>query len=293
MHFKKQLKNMFRNSIRLKIGTPAKEIPGGTRFGGAPDVPAGFTWPVFTGEWYGEEGKTRKERPLSFLAQFDCAGLAAYDADGLLPHTGLLSFFYEVETQRWGYDPKDAGCARVFWFEDAAPLHRMEPPAALREEHPPYTLPDFGVFPPLKIALESVPSLPGAADYICLLPGLAPGDWARFEKERAMFGMEPEGQISKLLGWPDVIQSNMTTECELVSRGYYLGDAWADVPDAEIREAERSSFEGWRLLFQLDSLQKDGVDLMFGDCGRIYFYIRTEDLKARRFDRTWLILQCD
>ena len=132
MHFKKQLKNMFRNSIRLKIGTPAKEIPGGTRFGGAPDVPADFEWPVFTGEWYGEEGKTRKERPLSFLAQFDCAELAAYDADGLLPHTGLLSFFYEVETQRWGYDPKDAGCARVFWFEDAAPLHRMEPPAALR-----------------------------------------------------------------------------------------------------------------------------------------------------------------
>ena len=31
---------------------------------------------------------------------------------------------------------------------------------------------------------------------------------------------------------------------------------------------------------------------MFGDCGRIYFYIRREDLVQRRFDRVWLIQQC-
>ena len=31
---------------------------------------------------------------------------------------------------------------------------------------------------------------------------------------------------------------------------------------------------------------------MFGDCGRVYFCIRKEDLAARRFDRVWLILQC-
>ncbi len=31
---------------------------------------------------------------------------------------------------------------------------------------------------------------------------------------------------------------------------------------------------------------------MFGDCGCIYFYIRKEDLAARRFDRVHLCLQC-
>ena len=36
----------------------------------------------------------------------------------------------------------------------------------------------------------------------------------------------------------------------------------------------------------------DGFELMFGDCGRVYFCIRKEDLAARRFDRVWLILQC-
>ena len=32
--------------------------------------------------------------------------------------------------------------------------------------------------------------------------------------------------------------------------------------------------------------------LDFGDCGSIYFYIRKDDLAARRFERAWLILQC-
>ncbi len=31
---------------------------------------------------------------------------------------------------------------------------------------------------------------------------------------------------------------------------------------------------------------------MFGNYGRIYFYIRKDDLRAKRFDRIWLILQC-
>lgn len=47
-------------------------------------------------------------------------------------------------------------------------------------------------------------------------------------------------------------------------------------------------------MFQLDSVKSEEEDfeLMLGDCGMLYFYIRKEDLPARRFDRVWLILQC-
>ncbi|MDE6456092.1 MAG: DUF1963 domain-containing protein, partial [Dysosmobacter sp.] len=93
-----------------------------------------------------------------------------------------------------------------------------------------------------------------------------------------------------LLGWPDIIQSSMTVECELVSQGYYLGGS-QEIPEAELREAERTSLEDWLLLFQLDSIQRGTFSLEFGDYGRIYFYIRKEDLAARRFDRVWLVLQ--
>ena len=46
------------------------------------------------------------------------------------------------------------------------------------------------------------------------------------------------------------------------------------------------------LLFQLDTVELGDFELMFGDCGHIYFYITKEDLAARRFDRIWLVLQC-
>jgi uncharacterized protein YwqG len=31
---------------------------------------------------------------------------------------------------------------------------------------------------------------------------------------------------------------------------------------------------------------------MWGDCGMVYVWIRREDLVNRRFDKTWLGLQC-
>ena len=63
------------------------------------------------------EDETVKPRPLAFLAQFDCASLAPLDREGLLPKTGLLSFFYELGSQRWGYDPKDCDCRSAFRFK--------------------------------------------------------------------------------------------------------------------------------------------------------------------------------
>jgi uncharacterized protein YwqG len=39
-------------------------------------------------------------------------------------------------------------------------------------------------------------------------------------------------------------------------------------------------------------LAEEAAGMMWGDAGRIYFWIRREDLLARDFDRSWLILQC-
>lgn len=32
--------------------------------------------------------------------------------------------------------------------------------------------------------------------------------------------------------------------------------------------------------------------MMWGDVGRLYYWIRREDLAQRRFDKVWLVLQC-
>ena len=46
----------------------------------------------------------------------------------------------------------------------------------------------------------------------------------------------------------------------------------------------------WILLPQLDSDDEGGM--MWDDCGRIYCWVREDDLKAVRFDNCWFILQC-
>ena len=132
MDWKQVLPPLCRSRIETRFAPAGENLPAGcSKFGGRPDVPAGFVWPVFETKTLDDD--TVKPRPLAFLAQFDCARLAGLDPEGLLPRTGLLSFFYELGSQRWGYDPKDAGCARVFWF-DGEPLAPAEFPQDLEED---------------------------------------------------------------------------------------------------------------------------------------------------------------
>ena len=128
----KLLEAMQRGMIRLNIGADGPIVWGRTRFGGCPDVPEGFVWPTFTSDTFYDD--TVKPRPLTFLAQFDCGALAAMDPEGLLPRTGILSFFYEMESARWGFDPADAGCGRVYWFDGSQPLAPAPFPHELDEE---------------------------------------------------------------------------------------------------------------------------------------------------------------
>ena len=85
-----------RNSINLDISGKEPYRKGCSRFGGRPDIPEGFEWPRFC------PGEGRSAVPLSFIAQFDCSALRQYDDDNMLPDHGVLSFFYETDSMRWG-----------------------------------------------------------------------------------------------------------------------------------------------------------------------------------------------
>lgn len=280
INIKKELEKTARNSIRLNIGGEYKS--GLTKFGGKPDVPKDFEWCYFEGEDY-MEGEL-KSRPLSFMAQFDLSEISQYDTEGLLPKTGLLSFFYECESAKWGYDPKDRGCARVYYFEDISELSSADFPDDLAEDMR---------FPEFKITASSEKSFQSYSDFLVQRDPRI-NNWEEFEKAQKSLGIEESGYCSKLLGWANIIQGNMTRECELVaSRGYYLGNGWENVTPRDRQEAEQWANRDWLLLFQLDSILDNGnFELIFGDGGIVYFYIRREDLEARNFDNVWLILQC-
>lgn len=278
---KDKIQQLQQNSIVLKIeGKETYELCG-TRFGGKPDVPSNFAWPYFEEKW--EDGTIIK-RPLTFLVQFNCEDLSKYDTEHLLPDHGILSFFYETYSQCSGFDPKDKGCARVFWFEDTSVLSPAEFPEDMED--------DFK-FPMVRIKMSKEVSYPSEDDFYDMFsPSGGLDDWEDiFQKATGKSVYDIHGG-AQLLGWPDVIQSSMFIECDLVTRGYYLGNGWRDVPEDIRKEAKETAFDKWRLLLQLDTVECDDFRLMFGDCGYIYFYIPKEDLKAKRFDRIWLISQC-
>ena len=77
-------------------------------------------------------------------------------------------------------------------------------------------------------------------------------------------------------------------DCQFVSNGFNCGstDPYQD-PKAKELAPGRSD---WIMLFQLDS--DDDAAMMWGDCGKLYFWIKKDDLAAARFDNCWMILQC-
>lgn len=272
------LKEKYIELLRACIGVKIEGCADGEslmHFGGMPHAPKDFKWPYFETDSVDDSTGAIKPRPLAFLAQFDCSKFAAYDKDGLLPHTGLLSFFYSIESNRWGDDPEDAGCARVYWFENANELIPTPFPVDLAENYR---------FPSLAITLTSTDSYP---DYESLPEKYDSDEYEEFFE--ALHTGENEN-ITKLLGWADAIQSRMEPECDLIGNGYHLGEG--KIPQEVREEAEHASQEKWQLLLQLDTVESDDFELMFGDGGRLYFWIRKEDLVNRRFDRVWLILQC-
>ena len=251
-----------------------------SKIGGKPAVPNGFVWPHYTGLVYGEE--ECKNRPLSFMAQINLKDIVGLDDTGLLPKSGMLSFFYELETMTWGFDPKDKGSARVFYFPDDTVLSIADYPDGLE---------DYAHLPELAIDFIQHISIPEYGEY----NDGNDYDWDDYNECSAECGYEHDewGDFTKLLGYPDVIQNPMEEECEAVTRGYRQGspEDYAKIPEEEKSDISEKS-KDWILLFQMGTISDDDYELMFGDCGHIYYWIRKEDLMNCNFENTWLILQC-
>lgn len=279
MTIREKLESMRQSSIALNIAGDEEYKTAGTRFGGSPDVPQDFVWPRFAGQ--GLDGRQR-ELPLAFVAQINCEDIAPFDTEHKLPDHGLLSFFYEMESEPWGYSPSDKGSARVYWFEDTAGLAEAVFPADLDEEFR---------LPMMKITAGAESSLPCWDDFLKKYPEET--DDEAFDAAVEEMAGEERDDASRLLGWPEVIQHSMYEECDLVTKGYYLGnpEGYARVPAKDRAEAE-SAIDRWQLLFQLDVVESDDFCLMFGDCGLLYIFITKEDLAARNFSNVWAVIQC-
>jgi uncharacterized protein YwqG len=252
-----------RPSVRLRSSPrPDDEFAvATTKLGGSPDLPASFRWPENDG------------RPLSFIAQVNLRETSATLSDERLPAAGLLSFFYDAIEQPWGYLHDHRGSSVVVFSPAGVELMRHDPP----EE-----LPDEGRFKPFALdpALEITYAPPESSHTREL--GFT------FDEEFAYSQLFDEDRPPKhrLLGHPDPMQGDMQRECQLVTNGIDLGGVNEDPREAVFL----SGAVDWRLLLQIDT--EDDAGMMWGDAGRIYYWIRDQDLVASAWDATWIILQC-
>ena len=277
----KKLLEIAKREIRIDYSSCDEKIEcGKSKIGGKPDTPSDFNWPYYSGNVNGVG--ENKNRPLSFLAQINLSDVTEYDKDGVLPKNGVLSFFYELETMTWGFDPADLGSAKVFYFCDTEELSETEFPNDLEDDY---------ILPELQINFSEHISLPNYEEAL-LDDKYGWDDYDEYVSE-AGYDYDDMGERIKLLGYPDVIQNPMQEQCETVNRGYKVGSSedYAVIPKDVIASIKENA-DDWMLLFQMGTIENDEYELMFGDCGHIYFWIRKADLLAKNFNNAWLILQC-
>ena len=102
--------------ISLNISKPKEKLKAGeSKLFGNPDVWDGFIWPSVR-----ENGA---EYDLTFMCQINCEQASAFDESGILPKTGILYFFYDLDTMPEVPDEKSA---RVLWYNgELSALHEM------------------------------------------------------------------------------------------------------------------------------------------------------------------------
>jgi uncharacterized protein YwqG len=256
---------------------------GASHLGGLPDLPSGLEWP-----------RCPDARPMAFLAQLNLADATGVRLETPLPRKGQLYFFYDVEKQPWGLNPADAGHWRVLLAEAGeADLRRAEPPAGLPPEHR---------FDVREVRLEPTLFLPSAetlaetlsersdtpAEAGSLRMSVTLGSYAEWVSEVHDVA---EGEMDcRLLGHPSEAQSEMPGDLISTTASRSTGES------AGLAEPSQAPPQGtpipaseWRLLLQLDTT--GGPGWMWGDSGRLYFWVLRAGLQARRLQSVWVVLQ--
>ena len=223
-------------------GTDKNEPVGSTKYGGRPDVPVDFEWPL-----------DERNRPLSFLFQINCAEVALYDKNTLLPGQGLLSFYFQLDEDIDWYHLERY--FRVLFFDT--------PTALLSRATFPENLPEWHRLIEHSVKIYRKDSYPDFEDFLnsnLNNTSFKFEHWDEYNAAREQ--LEP--------GFEEVDPSLIAT-----SLGYAR----------LIQGSIINDFDSNVLLFQFNSDDENPDGFIFMDLGALYFYISRDDLRERRFDR--------
>lgn len=282
--------------IRItSAGTDDYSQIGNSRFGGAPDLPPEIEWPRherFDGEFrYG-----------NFLCQINLTELPKVELTHLLPKAGMLYLFARyIESAA---EPAIVDC--LFYEGEPLRLSRREPP-------PNEEFMDDEYLIDLKANRVKY-----SAGYDCDANGreflrdinaLCADDDAK-ERFRDLCFELPGAGFGQLYGYANAVDSHLRRQValsQLGGRQHQFADYWDSYEEFEATKARwpnmaeryersrpgvdwilqnaaaiRAEHDRWQHLLRINS--NKSMDFWINDADPLYVFIRSDDIKAKRFD---------
>jgi uncharacterized protein YwqG len=275
-HWAEVYQSLGRPSIRIKTFTFEGEAPiGVSKFGGSPDLPSNILWPTYSGH------------ALPFVAQVLLSEAVRFDNADILPKSGMLYFFYDIINTPGGYDLEEQAWRVMFVDAESDSLHRVASPCDLID---PFTQ-EAARLLTCGMSFSSEVTYPCWTSPDCVATFFHEDQYRYeqildYEVQKAMTRSSSTLTIThRIGGYPDVLQpTDMPSEADLLSKGIFPYQDGVLLQDVDVNR------DAWTLLLQVDS-DGENSDMFWGDSGRIYFWIKKQDLATKNFNNVWLLLQ--
>ncbi len=182
----------YRPSLRLHLRPTTDNVGPHSKIGGCPATSKDFVWP-----------KREDGRALTFLCQVNLGEINKFErAHQLLPKSGILSFFYDIQDKPSGLDAGDRHGWCVYYFPKQMKVHHFDEPEG-------QDIPDFKV---QFVEEQSYPDpVSGETEE------LDRADYAEYDKFTDSCYEQPP--YHRFLGHPQLILGDFFEECEIASRG--------------------------------------------------------------------------
>jgi len=284
-----QVEQLVLPAIRIDVQpVDEDELPVGTsKIGGRPDLPPDIAWPEHEG------------RPLGFLAQFNLTEVAPYNVEYTLPSSGMLYFFYDLQSEPYGITPEQRTAWRVLTI-------------GCESSHPqrmcfPHDLPDKCALRSYTVRLLSSTTLGAYSSLLQQFEPIGREDWIAYWPV-----WDATANQSQLLGYPrGIVSDTMPLACHLYATGHSYREVFALTEmvygemDEQIRRRAAQAARDWRLLFQLGDFAGESIGIrelegqaleeawrsrhnIWGRDGTMYFWIEKDHLARRDFSNVWL-----
>lgn len=241
-----------------------------SKFGGLPNWPADTPWPC-----------DKEGIPLSFLVQVNLSELPVEEVKNCLPSNGILFFFYDADNQPSGLDPDEKSNWAVVYKEDNDQ----------KQSNPDLINPGDQLLlreTPIEFRIELTLPSPSDSNFkkLNLSDKDAPSYFNLKKLLRSIQGYSLP--IHRILGHPDEVQGQAEDRCQLVSQGFNLLKG----PEGGLPQSRQNLHDSqeWELLLQLDSDPKQTGFEWIRD-GRLFFWIKKNDLAEMRFQNAWALLE--